>query len=77
MIESTHSGKTDEHEGHWDSSTGTYHYHCDGNPAHQHTNGKCPYDNSGGSGWLIGLATLVVIVCIAVFFIFKFKKAKK
>lgn len=40
---SAHSGKTDASGGHYDSSTGEYHYHH-GYPAHQHTNGKCPYD---------------------------------
>jgi hypothetical protein len=51
-----HSGRTDSNGGHWDRSEGTYHYHH-GFPAHQHTNGKCPYDfvdktgqNSGSSG---------------------------
>ena len=38
-----HSGKTDANGGHYDSSTGEYHYHH-GYPEHQHTNGKCPYD---------------------------------
>ena len=38
-----HSGKTDAAGGHYDSSTGEYHYHH-GYPAHQHTNGKCPYN---------------------------------
>lgn len=36
-----HSGRTDSNGGH-NSSTG-YHYHH-GYPAHQHTNGECPYD---------------------------------
>ena len=40
---SAHSGKTDSRGGHYDSSTGEYHYHH-GYSAHQHTNGKCPYD---------------------------------
>lgn len=40
---SAHSGKTDANGGHYDSSEGEYHYHH-GYPAHQHTNGKCPYD---------------------------------
>lgn len=56
-----HSGKTDANGGHYDRSTGEYHYHH-GYPAHQHydMNGDgiidCPYDfddqtgrNSGGS----------------------------
>ena len=38
-----HSGKTDSNGGHYDSTTGQYHYHH-GYPAHQHTGGKCPYD---------------------------------
>ena len=46
---SSHSGKTDSHGGHVNSSTGEYHYHH-GYPAHQHydMNGDgiidCPYD---------------------------------
>lgn len=56
-----HSGKTDANGGHYDRSTGEYHYHH-GYPAHQHydMNGDgvvdCPYNfddqtgrNSGGS----------------------------
>ncbi len=38
-----HSGKTDSSGGHYNSSTGSYHYHH-GYPAHQHPNGDCPYD---------------------------------
>ena len=37
-----HSGRTDSNGGHFDSSTGEYHYHH-GYPAHQHPNGVCPY----------------------------------
>ena len=40
---SAHSGRTDEAGGHYDRSTGEYHYHH-GKPAHQHPNGICPYD---------------------------------
>lgn len=40
---SAHSGKTDANGGHYDRSTGEYHYHH-GYPAHQHTDGVCPYD---------------------------------
>jgi len=50
-----HPGKTDASGGHYDRSTGEYHYHH-GFPAHQHTDGVCPYDfidktgeNSDGS----------------------------
>lgn len=38
-----HSGRTDSSGGHRKTSDGTYHYHCGGHPAHQHTNGVCPY----------------------------------
>lgn len=48
-----HSGRTDSNGGHRDnknkSGLGSYHYHCGGYPAHLHTNGVCPYGNSGGS----------------------------
>ncbi|MBQ6381378.1 MAG: YHYH domain-containing protein [Clostridia bacterium] len=51
-----HPGNTDEYGGHYDRSTGEYHYHH-GYPAHQHINGECPYnfvdntDHSGGSSY--------------------------
>lgn len=46
IIATAHSGRTDSNGGHYDSSTGKYHYHH-GYPAHQHENGVCPYnDNS-------------------------------
>ena len=38
-----HPGRTDENGGHYDRSTGEYHYHH-GYPAHQHENGICPYN---------------------------------
>lgn len=38
-----HPGKTDANGGHYNRSTGEYHYHH-GHPAHQHPNGVCPYD---------------------------------
>ncbi len=37
-----HSGRTDGAGGHYNRSTGEYHYHH-GHPAHQHPNGVCPY----------------------------------
>lgn len=40
---SAHSGGTDANGGHYNRSTGEYHYHH-GYPAHQHVNGVCPYD---------------------------------
>lgn len=43
-----HPGGTDSDGGHYNHSTGEYHYHH-GRPAHQHENGVCPYDdNSSG-----------------------------
>lgn len=52
---SAHPGKTDADGGHYDTSTGEYHYHH-GFPTHLHTNGVCPYgfedrtgENSGSS----------------------------
>lgn len=37
-----HSGRTDSDGGHYDRSTGEYHYHH-GMSAHQHPGGVCPY----------------------------------
>lgn len=51
-----HSGGTDANGGHYDSSTGEYHYHH-GYPAHQHPDGMCPYsyddktDHSSGQSY--------------------------
>lgn len=39
-----HSGGTDENGGHYNHSTGEYHYHH-GYSAHQHINGVCPYES--------------------------------
>lgn len=44
-----HPGRTDGKGGHYDRSTGEYHYHH-GYPAHQHTNGVCPYDFKDKTG---------------------------
>lgn len=70
-----HSGGTDSSGGHYDSSTGSYHYHH-GYPAHQHTNGKCPYrfkDNTGsgsdsglGFGGILAIVMLVGLVLLIV-----------
>lgn len=52
---SAHGGRTDANGGHYDRSTGEYHYHH-GYPAHQHPGGICPYsyddqtDHSSSSG---------------------------
>ena len=40
-----HPGGTDSSGGHYDRSDGSYHYHH-GQPAHLHTDGICPYENS-------------------------------
>lgn len=40
---SAHPGRTDSSGGHYNRSTGEYHYHH-GYPEHQHTNGVCPYN---------------------------------
>lgn len=40
-----HRGRTDSSGGHYNRSTGEYHYHH-GYSAHQHPNGICPYSNS-------------------------------
>lgn len=40
-----HPGDTDSKGGHYNRSTGEYHYHH-GYPEHQHPNGVCPYANS-------------------------------
>lgn len=45
----SHSGRTDSDGGHWNHSTGEYHYHH-GYPAHQHTGGVCPYDYEDKAG---------------------------
>ena len=51
-----HPGATDANGGHYDHSTGEYHYHH-GYPAHQHTDGKCPYDFDDRTGWNSGPST--------------------
>lgn len=48
-----HPGQTDADGGHYDRSTGEYHYHH-GYPAHQHTGGQCPYDFDDRTGWNSG-----------------------
>ncbi len=87
---SAHSGKTDSNGGHYDHSTGEYHYHH-GYSAHQHFNGKCPYNyndktsqssgNSSGSGGdSEGVETFIAIafiVALAVFLIWIYKKSRR
>ena len=62
-----HPGDTDSKGGHYDTSTGKYHYHH-GKPAHQHKNGECPYDR-----WKISIEEDffdfgMVVVVVAWFF---------
>lgn len=49
-----HAGRTDSQGGHRDnknkSGLGAYHYHCNGHPAHLHTNGICPYSSAVTGG---------------------------
>ena len=71
---SAHSGRTDGSGGHYDSSAGEYHYHH-GHPAHQHTNGECPYDydddtnrhgkSSKNAPWYV--VVIAISICCAVF----------
>lgn len=44
-----HPGQTDSDGGHYDRSTGKYHYHH-GYSSHQHTNNECPYDFDDKTG---------------------------
>lgn len=44
-----HSGGTDGNGGHYNRSTGEYHYHH-GYSAHQHPDGICPYDYNDKTG---------------------------
>ena len=44
-----HPGRTDGSGGHYNRSTGEYHYHH-GYSAHQHTDGICPYDFDDRTG---------------------------
>lgn len=48
-----HPGRTDSKGGHYDRSTGEYHYHH-GYPEHQHTNGVCPYNFEDKTGQSTG-----------------------
>ncbi len=68
----SHSGRTDSYGGHFDRSTGEYHYHH-GYPAHQHKNGKCPYNfddetNSSSSKSSSALSRITFGLWIKVFF---------
>lgn len=49
VVASGHSGNTDANGGHYNRSTGQYHFHH-GYPAHQHINGECPYNFDDQTG---------------------------
>lgn len=51
-----HSGRTDANGGHYNRSTGEYHYHH-GYPEHQHINGTCPYNFDDRTGWNSGASS--------------------
>lgn len=56
-----HSGDTDAYGGHWNHSTGEYHYHH-GYPEHQHKNGVCPYElPKADVGEVLGKIFLIVV----------------
>ena len=81
-----HSGRTDSKGGHYNRSTGEYHYHH-GESAHQHPNGVCPYqkttvlseENSSASflaehpGVLIMLVVIIIFVTVVLTIIVKDK----
>lgn len=48
-----HSGSLDSKGGHYNHSTGEYHYHH-GYSAHEHTNGVCPFNFDDRTGWNSG-----------------------
>ena len=60
-----HSGGTDGNGGHYNHSTGEYHYHH-GHPAHQHTNGVCFYDDILPKVLLIGGLVFTVVIIVLV-----------
>ena len=63
-----HSGGTDRNGGHYNHSTGEYHYHH-GKSAHQHPDGVCPYDKklSLGNYWLTILLLAIISITIYLF----------
>ena len=61
-----HSGRTDSGGGHNDRINGGYHYHHGRGP-HQHSGGKCPYeDGSSNTIWYVigGIALIGGIIMI-------------
>jgi hypothetical protein len=63
-----HSGRTDSSGGHYNRSTGEYHYHHGMGP-HQHPNGVCPYR--------LGIRILIIGgIAVGVYFVWKKIKEK-
>ena len=69
-----HSGGTDSKGGHYDNSTGKYHYHH-GYSAHQHKDGVCPYEkknspkkaNDDSNIWkIIAIVAALIIVILTI-----------
>ena len=69
-----HSGRTDSNGGHYDHSTGEYHYHH-GYPAHDHYDidgdgdKDCPFTfkaSSMDSGWSLNTDKIALIIAIGV-----------
>ena len=56
-----HSGRTDSNGGHYNRSTGEYHYHH-GYSAHQHPNGICPHEDKNKVQEKVDSATSLNIV---------------
>lgn len=65
-----HSGNTDSNGGHYNRTTGKYHYHH-GERAHQHKDGKCPYDKDYN---IFVIGGIIVSLIGVPFIIDKFKK---
>ena len=63
-----HSGKTDSKGGHYDHSTGEYHYHH-GYPEHQHKNGVCPYEQRKKVDNTVEIVIAVVVGIPIAFFL--------
>ena len=64
---SSHSGRTDANGGHYDNINGGYHYHH-GLPAHEHPNGRCPFDYDEAPTKESPVGIIVAIVVVIAFF---------
>ncbi len=63
LLTFAHSGKTDANGGHTNYATGEYHYHH-GESAHQHPNGKCPYETKNN---IINIFIYIVLGGVGLF----------